>query len=107
MSNSADRAVHGATRLYLAGFVLALTLTAIPFGLVAARVLTPTTILAVIAVAALAQIVVHLRFFLHLDLKPSSLDRALVLCFAAVLIVIMIGGSLWIMCDLNYRMMSG
>jgi cytochrome o ubiquinol oxidase operon protein cyoD len=96
----------GAARSYLVGLLLALALTAVPFGLVAARVLPPTSTLAIIAVAAIAQIVVHLRCFLHLGLKPSS-PNVLILCFAAVLIFIMIGGSMWIMFDLHYRMMGG
>jgi cytochrome o ubiquinol oxidase operon protein cyoD len=104
MPHSPDRSVHRATRPYFVGLVLALILTAVPFGLLAARVLSPAPMLAVIADVAFAQIVVHLRFFLHLELKPSSRDRLLVLCFAAVLIVIMVGGSVWIMFDLDYRM---
>jgi cytochrome o ubiquinol oxidase operon protein cyoD len=80
-------------------------LTAIPFGLVAVRVLAPGPTIAVIAVAAVAQIVVHLRFFLRLDLKRAPQENVLTLCFTAVLIVIMVGGSLWIMFDLNMRMM--
>jgi cytochrome o ubiquinol oxidase operon protein cyoD len=95
------------TRFYIVGFILALALTAIPFGLVATRVLSTATTLAVIAVAAIVQIIVHMRFFLRLKLKSSSPDDLIVLCFATVLIVIMIGGSVWIMFDLNYRMMSG
>jgi cytochrome o ubiquinol oxidase operon protein cyoD len=92
-------------RPYLVGVVLALLLTAIPFAAVAARALPPASTFAVIAVAAIVQIVVHLRFFLRLDLKPSSQEKLVALCFAAVLIVIMAGGSLWIMFDLQYRMM--
>jgi cytochrome o ubiquinol oxidase operon protein cyoD len=78
------------SRPYLIGFVLALLLT------------TPT--FAVIAVAAVAQVVVHLRYFLHLDLGTSSRLSLVTLAFAAVLMVIMIGGSVWILFDLNYRM---
>jgi cytochrome o ubiquinol oxidase operon protein cyoD len=95
-----------ATRSYIVGFVLALALTAVPFGLVAARALPPAVTLAVIAVAAMIQVAVHLRFYLHVDFKPSSQDILLVLCFATVLIVIMFGGSAWIMFNLHYRMMG-
>ena len=52
---------------YLVGVVLALVLTAIPFGLVAARTLSPIQIFVVISAAAIAQVLVHLRCFLHLD----------------------------------------
>jgi cytochrome o ubiquinol oxidase operon protein cyoD len=93
------------TKTYLIGLGLALVLTAIPFGVVAAHALPNTSALAVIAGAAIVQVVVHLRFFLHLGLKRSSQENLLVLCFTVVLIVIMAGGSIWIMLDLNRRMM--
>jgi len=92
---------------YLKGFVLALVLTGIPFGLVVAGLLPRFTTLVVIAILALVQVVVHLRYFLHIDLKSTPRDNLLALAFAAVLICIMIGGTLWIMLDLNARMMSG
>ena len=59
----------------------------------------------VIAIAAVLQVIVHLRFFLHLDLKPASQENMITLCFAAFLIVIMIGGSIWIMSNLDDRML--
>jgi cytochrome o ubiquinol oxidase operon protein cyoD len=90
---------------YLAGAVLSLVLTAIPFALVAARTLRPIQAFVVIGVAAIAQVVVHLRYFLHLDLKPSSQNELIALCFAAVVLLILYGGALWITFDLNYRMM--
>ena len=84
---------------YLVGTVLASTLTAIPFGLVATRMLPPTQTLDVIGIAAVAQVVVHLRFFLHLDLKSSPQDKLIALCFAAIVLFILVGGTLWIMFD--------
>ena len=86
---------------YLVGFVLAFLLTAISFGLVAVRTLRPTQILIVIGVAAIAQAIVHLRCFLHLGLKPSSQNKLIALCFAAVVLFILVGGSLWFMFALN------
>src|SRR5215207_940277 len=90
---------------YLVGVVLALVLTAIPFGLVAARTLRPIPLFVVIGAAAITQVVVHLRYFLHLELKPSSQNKFIALCFAAVVLLILVGGILWIMFGLNYRTM--
>jgi cytochrome o ubiquinol oxidase operon protein cyoD len=91
---------------YIAGFVLALVLTGIPFGLVVAGLLPPFMTLVVIAILALVQVAVHLRYFLHIDIKSTPRENLLALAFAAVLIFIMVGGSLWIMLDLRVRMMS-
>ena len=91
---------------YVIGFILALILTAIPFGLVALHAVGRTTGLAIISGLALAQILVHLRFFLHVDPKTTTAETLFTLIFTAVLIFILVGGSLWIMFDLNERMAS-
>ena len=79
-------------------------LTVIPFGLVATGALSRDTTLIVIAIAALLQVLVHLRYFLDLNLSTTPRENILAIAFAAVLIFIMVGGSLWIMLDLNDRM---
>ncbi|WP_421722811.1 cytochrome o ubiquinol oxidase subunit IV [Bauldia sp.] len=91
-------------RSYLIGFVLAIVLTAIPFGIVAFDLLPRLSSLVVIAIAAVIQVLVHLRFFLHMRLHQTPLENLLVMAFAVFLIFIMVGGSLWIMFDLFYRM---
>ncbi|MCP4384931.1 MAG: cytochrome o ubiquinol oxidase subunit IV [Hyphomicrobiales bacterium] len=101
---SATREPSPELQSYLIGFVLALVLTAIPFGLVYFDLLPRLATLVVIAIAAVIQVFVHLRFFLHLRLGQTPLENLLVMAFAVFLIFIMVGGSLWIMFDLNYRM---
>ena len=90
---------------YITGLVLAIVLTAIPFAVVAFQLLTVLPALVVVALAAVVQVIVHLRYFLHIDLTHTPRDNLFVLFFAALLIFIMIGGSLWIMFDLHHRMM--
>ena len=89
---------------YLIGFVLAVILTAIPFYLVYTHALPPVRIMQVIAVAAVLQILVHLRFFLHVNFSTTPKENLMALAFTAVLIFLMVGGSLWIMVDLHQRM---
>ena len=84
---------------YLTGLALA-----IPFALVYFRLLGGIEMLLVIATAAIIQIVIHLKYFLHLNLTDTPRENVLALCFAALLIFIMVGGSLWIMLDLHHRM---
>lgn len=92
-------------RAYLTGFVLALILTAIPFAVVWAGLLPAGGAISVIVVAALIQVFVHLHYFLHLNLRTTPRENLLALAFAVVLIFIMVGGSLFIMFDLHFRMM--
>lgn len=91
-------------RPYVVGFVVALVLTAVPFGVVATRALAPVPTFTIIATAAIAQIVIHLRYFLHIGFRKSSRERLITLTFAFVLLVLMVGGSIWIMFDLHARM---
>jgi cytochrome o ubiquinol oxidase operon protein cyoD len=94
---------HG-LRSYLIGFVLAVALTAVPFWLVYSHTLPPSRIMLVIAVAAVLQILVHLHFFLHISFTTTPKENLLAIAFTAVLIFLMVGGSLWIMVDLHQRM---
>lgn len=89
---------------YLIGFVLAVILTAVPFWLVYTHALPPGRIMVIIAIAAVLQILVHLRFFLHVNFTTTPRENLLALGFTAVLIFLMVGGSLWIMIDLHQRM---
>ncbi len=104
MRPSTTASKHG-LKLYLTGFALALALTAIPFGLVAMSLLPKLPTLIVIAIAAVIQVLVHLRYFLHLDLSTTPRENILAIVFAAVLIFIMVGGSIWIMFVLQQRLL--
>ena len=95
---------HGhSLKNYLIGFVLAIILTAIPFALVAAGWLPRETTFLIIAAAAIVQVFVHLRYFLNMNLTSTPRDNILALVFSAILIFIMVGGTLWIMFNLDYR----
>ena len=90
---------------YLVGLVLALILTAIPFAVVVTGALERTQALLVIAATAALQVLVHLRCFLHLSWTATPRANVVAIAFAAILIVLVVGGSYWIMLDLDYRMM--
>ncbi|WP_395714698.1 cytochrome o ubiquinol oxidase subunit IV [Reyranella sp.] len=95
---------HGTRANYIVGFVLAVVLTAIPFALVATQSLSRTQTVLVIAAAAVLQILVHLRFFLHMSFSRSARENLLAVAFTAVLVFLMVGGSIWVMLDLHTRM---
>jgi len=95
---------HPDRRSYIVGFVLAVVLTAVPFGLVATHALSPAATIWTIAIAAVLQILVHLRWFLHINFTSTPKENLLALAFTAVLLFLMMGGSFWIMVDLHTRM---
>jgi cytochrome o ubiquinol oxidase operon protein cyoD len=93
-------------RSYLLGLAMASMLTAAAFALVMGRAFGPRGTLVAITALAVLQVAVHLRYFLQLQFKRSSRDRLLSLVFTAILLALMIGGTVWVLYDLRYRMMS-
>lgn len=96
---------HATMREYMIGFVLSLILTAIPFWLVMTMPLSPAVTAAVIMGFAVAQIIVHMVFFLHMNSKSEGGWTMLSLIFTITVVVIMLAGSLWVMHHLNTNMM--
>ncbi len=90
---------------YVIGYTLALTLTAGAFALVQARVFTAAITFGVILALALAQMIVHFRCFLHISLKKSSRHDLQLILFAALIIALMVSGTLVILFNLRGRMM--
>jgi cytochrome o ubiquinol oxidase subunit IV len=98
-------ASRGSLKSYLTGFLLSLILTAIPFALVMRGTLSASAALAGIFSAGIIQILVHLHYFLHLDTSSAARWNVLALIFTLLIMVLFVGGTLWIMWTLNYRMM--
>jgi cytochrome o ubiquinol oxidase operon protein cyoD len=92
-------------RHYLTGFALAVLLTAISFAVVTAGHFSRSSTLMVIAIAAVLQILVHLRYFLHLSFSPRNAWFLVTIAFTTIVLFILVGGTLWIMFDLNRRML--
>lgn len=90
---------------YLVGMVLAVILTGIAFASVAWSGLSRTAILWIVAISAIVQVAVHLRFFLHIDLSKSKRDDLELILFSVLIVVLMVGGTVWIMGNLHMRMM--
>jgi cytochrome o ubiquinol oxidase subunit IV len=96
---------RGSLKTYLTGFVLSLILTALPFALVMSSAWSSAATLAGIFVAGLVQILVHLHYFLHLDTSSAARWNVVALIFTLLIMILFVGGTLWIMSSLNYRMM--
>ena len=96
----------GSLRDYVTGFLLAVTLTAIPFWLVMAQPFgRSSTTAAVILGLAAVQIVIHMVYFLHMNTRSEGGWTLLALLFTVMLVVIALSGSLWVMYHLNHNMM--
>jgi len=104
-AQSAGGENHGSVKSYLTGFVLAAILTVIPFWVVMDGSLSSFATGAVVVVAGILQLLVHLVFFLHLDRSSAARWNVNAGMFTVLVIGIIIGGSLWVMWNMNYHMM--
>lgn len=96
---------------YIIGFALSVALTLIAYIFVNAHVssahhdFSHRFLIGFVMLLATIQLIVQLVFFLHLDREPRPYWNLQVLAFAAGVIAIVVIGSIWIMNNLNYRMM--
>ena len=93
------------TLTYVAGYALALVLTVAAFGLVYFHVLDGREAFYTVLGLGLAQMLVHFRFFLHVDLKRSARADLILLLFSSLIVALMVGGTLVVLSNLRDRMM--
>jgi cytochrome o ubiquinol oxidase operon protein cyoD len=102
----AERDTSASFWTYTAGLAFALLLTAGSFIVAQTDLLWPPGVPAGLAVLAVAQMGVHLVFFLHIGTDPDHTNNVLALAFGVLIVVLVVVGSLWIMDHLNGNMIS-
>jgi cytochrome o ubiquinol oxidase subunit IV len=90
---------------YLIGLGLAVLLTATSFFVAGTDLVWQPSIPVAIIVLAIAQMGVHLVFFLHITTGPDNTNNVMALAFGLLIVFLVIAGSLWIMSHLNQNMM--
>ncbi|QAX82274.1 cytochrome o ubiquinol oxidase subunit IV [Candidatus Pseudomonas adelgestsugas] len=99
-------ASHGSIVSYTIGCVLSVILTLVPFCLVIYPTLSKLSTLIIILVCAVIQVMVHLLYFLHLDNTKGQRDNLIALIFTSLVILLMVGLSIWIMFSMHTFMMA-
>jgi cytochrome o ubiquinol oxidase subunit IV len=56
-------------------------------------------------VLAIAQMGVHLVFFLNITTGPDNVNNVMALAFGVLIVLLLLAGSLWIMTNMNHNMM--
>jgi cytochrome o ubiquinol oxidase operon protein cyoD len=90
---------------YLTGLGLAILLTATSFFVAGTDLVWQPSIPVALVVLAIAQMGVHLVFFLHITTGPDNTNNVLALAFGVLIVILVMGGSLWIIANLNHNMM--
>ena len=110
-SNSHTPAVHhkdthGNLTSYVIGFILSILLTLTSYLFVVEHILKGYALIFTISTLGIVQALAQLLLFLHLGIEEKPRWNFLIFLFMVMVLVIIVGGSLWIMDNLNYNTMS-
>jgi cytochrome o ubiquinol oxidase operon protein cyoD len=90
---------------YLVGLGLAALLTIVSFFISGTTLVWGPSIPVALVVLAVAQMGVHLVFFLNITTGPDNVNNVMALAFGVLIVLLLLAGSLWIMANLNHNMM--
>ena len=90
---------------YVIGLGLAVLLTATSFFVAGTHLVWEPSIPVALVVLAIAQMGVHLVFFLHITTGPDNTNNVLALAFGLLIVFLVVAGTLWIMDHMNQNMM--
>lgn len=86
---------------YVIGLGLALLLTGVSFWVASTSVLWGPGVAVGLVVLAIAQMGVHLVFFLHITSGPDNANNVLALAFGVLIVFLVMVGTIWIMAHMN------
>ncbi|PCJ32005.1 MAG: cytochrome o ubiquinol oxidase subunit IV [Gammaproteobacteria bacterium] len=98
---------HGSTAEYVRGLIISILLTIVPFYMVMSGAWSDVATVIVISLAATAQVLVQMIFFLHMDGSSEQGWITMSAVYAVSIIVFVIAGSLWIFEHLNHNLLMG
>lgn len=102
--SAGDEESGGSVLIYTAGLGLALFLTFLSFFIVHTTLVWGPSIPVALCVLAVAQMGVHLVFFIHITSGPDNTNNILALAFGVLIVILVVGGSLFIMTHMNRDM---
>ena len=106
MKEQLEWAELGSFRSYVWGLVLSIALTIAAYFVVVKHVFTGLPLMLVVVGLSGAQMVAQFIFFLHLGKESKPRWNVMVFLFMLLIVAIIVLGSLWIMHNLDYNMMS-
>ena len=92
------------TVAYVVGLALALILTGVSFWVASTSSLWGPGVAVGLVVLAIAQMGVHLVFFLHITMGPDNTNNVLALAFGVLIVFLVMIGTIWIMAHLAANM---
>jgi cytochrome o ubiquinol oxidase operon protein cyoD len=105
IAGAEEAAPRAAITGYVIGLVLSALLTVASFYALGTSLIWGPAIPVALVALAVAQIGVHLVFFLHITTAPDNTNNILALAFGVLIVALIVAGSLWIMAHLNHNML--
>ena len=102
--HAGDSGLLKGVRGYLFGLIMATGLTVLSFWAAQTHLVYGPAVPMLLTTLAVAQMGVHLVFFLHLTSAPDNTNNIMALAFGLLIVCIVVFGSLWIMDHLNHNM---
>ena len=103
---SRDQPESATLKNYIIGFSSSIVLTLCAYLIARADMFKKPLMIGLLAVLALSQFIVQLIYFLHVGKEFSPRLKQIVMFFMIMVVVILVGGSIWIMNSLTGRMMN-
>ena len=101
---ASDAEIAVGIRGYLIGLGLSVLATFVSFFVAGTSLVWQPSIPAALIVLAIAQMGVHIVFFIHITTRPDSINNIMALTFGVFIVFVLIVGSVWVMTHLNYNM---
>ena len=98
--------IREGVRSYLLGLAIAIVLTIASFWVARTHIIYGPSIPVALVALAIAQMGIHLVFFLHITTAPDNTNNVLALAFGMLIVFVLVFGTVWVMAHMNHNMMS-
>jgi cytochrome o ubiquinol oxidase operon protein cyoD len=99
-----EEGVGAGVRSYLLGLALAVALTLASFWVARTHIIYGPGIPVALVALAVAQMGIHLVFFLHITTAPDNTNNVLALAFGILIVFVLVFGTVWVMAHMNHNM---
>lgn len=97
--------IREGVRSYVLGLALAIALTVASFWVARTHIIYGPSVPVALVVLAVAQMGIHLVFFLHITTAPDNTNNVLALALGVLIVFVLVFGTVWVMAHMNHNMM--
>ena len=101
-----SESIRDGVRSYLLGLALAIGLTIASFWIARTHIIYGPSVPVALVALAVAQMGIHLVFFLHITTAPDNTNNVLALALGVLIVFVLVFGTVWVMAHMNHNMMS-